>query len=287
MKKIIIFPAILFLCLISISLKAQENNKPIELSIGSIKTDLQNSAINFGLSYMQSLDSLWEKQDFLLTGEKSLLLVTPRINIQSGTGDAFSSITAKVTGLTMLFDTISVGGIITPNTGRTFHTFPFSLGFETNNRFNIINGIAEIGWVPWYQAGTRKTPIWLKHTKLGVFIQGGYKFAIDTTGTMAIGGEVDQSKENTDNTIFRTKGSFGIDTKSLFKFSGVGVGLVGSADGWYDLINSQIYYSLQGKLRLYLTENEDKFFDFHYQKGSGAPNFNEGEQFGIDLTVTF
>jgi hypothetical protein len=287
MKKILKINFLVFVLLYSFSLNAQDNQKPIEVTIGTIKTDLKQNAINFGLSYLKSLDSLWEKQDFLLDGNKSLFLITPDISIKSGNGDAFSSISAKLTGLTMLFDTISVAGQVTPNTAKTFHTFPLSLGIETNNKFNVVNGIAELGWVPWYQAASRNTPDFLKRTKFGIFIQGGYKFAVDTTGKQAVGGEIDQSKEKTDNAIFRAKGSFGIDTKSLFHFSGVGVGLVGSTDGWYDFLNSEIYYTIQGKIRLYLTESEDKFFDFQYQKGSGAPNFNQGDQYGIGLTVTF
>ena len=85
----------------------------------------------------------------------------------------------------------------------------------------------------------------------------------------------------------RGDGGFGIETKSLFHISGVGVGLVGNADGWYDFLNSQIYYTVQGNLRLYLTAGEDKYFDFQYQKGSGAPNFNQGDQYGIGLTISF
>lgn len=147
-----------------------------------------------------------------------------------------------------------------------------------------------MGWVPWYQTqGNRRTPKLLKYTKFGIFLQGGYKFDIDTDSTqrIPIGGEVDESKEKTDNAIFRAKGSFGIDTKSLFEISGIGIGLIGNIDTWYDFLNSEIYYSINGKLRFYLTESKDKYFDFKYQKGSGAPNFNQGDQFGMGLMVTF
>jgi hypothetical protein len=98
---------------------------------------------------------------------------------------------------------------------------------------------------------------------------------------------LDESKEGLNDPIFRAKGSFGIDTKSLIHFNGVGLGLKGIADGWYDFLHGRVYYVVQGKLRLFLTESEDKFFDFQYQKGSGAPNFNRGDQYGIGLTVTF
>jgi hypothetical protein len=288
MNKTIIIHFFVFFCgILSFTLNAQENDKPIEVSLGSIKTALKQNAISIGLSYSETLDNLWEKQDFLFAGDRSLFLITPRISVQSGNEDAFSSITVKITGLAMLFDTIQIAGILTPNTSKIFHTFPVSAGIETNNKFNIVNGIAEFGWVPWYQSATRKTPAWLKTTKLGIFVQTGYKFAIDTTGITSVGGEADQSKESTDHAIFRLKSDFGIDTRSLFELSGTGIGLLGNATGWYDFLNSAIYYTLQAKLRLYLSDNHDKFFDFHYQKGSGAPNFNQGDQFGIGLTVTF
>jgi hypothetical protein len=281
------FFVLYLLLLFTVCLKAQESQKPLKVTIGTLKTELKRNAINFGLSYLKTLDSLLEKQDFLLDGDKYLFLITPDINIKSGDGDSFSSISVKMTGLGMLFDIINIDSTITPNTAKTFHTFPLSIGIETNNKFNTINGIAEIGWVPWYQAAERDIPDFLKRTKIGLFIQSGYKFAVDTTGKTAVGGEIDQSKERTNNALLRAKGSFGIDTKSLLKFNGVGFCLIGNADGWYEFLNSQLYYSIQTKLRLYLTQSQDKYFDFQYQKGSGAPNFNQGDQFGIELTVTF
>ena len=233
------------------------------------------------------MDSLFKIQDSLVAGNNSLFQLTPQFNVQTGTGDAFSSINAKLSGIIMCFSKTTVAGQTTPNTSKAFQTFPISAGIETNNKFNIINGIIEAGWVPWYQTqGNTKTPALLKHTKFGLFVQGGYKFSVDTTGKTAVGGEIDQSKEKVDNSIFRAKGSFGIDTKTLFELSGVGVGLVGNADGWYDFLNGQVYYTIQGKMRFYLTQNKDKYFDLKYQKGSGAPNFNQGDQFGIGLTVT-
>ena len=164
----------------------------------------------------------------------------------------------------MLFNTINIGGIHTPNTSRTFQTFPFSFGIETNNKFNNINAIAEIGWMPWYQIDTN-IPNFLKKTKFGIFLQGGYKFAADSSNSIPIGGEIDESKEKSDNAIFRIKGNIGINTKSMFHFSGVGVGLVANSDVWYDILNKEIYHKIEGKIRLFLTDNEDKYFDFQIQ----------------------
>lgn len=263
-------------------------NNPIQIELGTIKTQLKQDAINLGINYAKSLDSLFKIQDIQFNNKSSLFQLTPEFNVQTGNNDAFSAINAKLTGLFMIFQKTSVDGILTPNTSKGFQTFPISLGIETNNKFNILNVIAEVGWVPWYQTvGNINTPAFLKRTKFGLFLQSGYKFGIDSTGKSSVGGDIDESKESTDSGIFRAKAAFGIDTKSLFQLSGIGVGLVGTADGWYDFLNRQIYYSIQGKLRFYLTSNHDKLFDFKYQKGSGAPNFNQGDQFGMGLTLTF
>ena len=262
--------------------------KPLQIDLSTIKTELKQNAISVGINYVKSLDSLFKVRDIFVPNNNSLFQITPQFNVQTGTSDAFSSINAKITGLFMTFRDTTIAGQKTPNTARGFQTFPISLGVETNNKFNIINGIIEAGWVPWYQTqGNKRTPKWLKSTKFGIFIQGGYKFGVDNTGITSVGGEKDESKEKVDDPIFRAKSSFGINTNSLFELSGVGVGLVGNADAWYDFLNGQVYYTAQGKVRFYLTQNKDKFFDFKYQKGSGAPNFNEGDQYGLGLTVTF
>lgn len=286
MNKTIRIPVII--ALLFANIQAFGQNKPIELNLSTIKTELEQNAMSIGINYVRSLDSIFKAQDILIAKKNSLFQVTPQFNVQTGTSDAFSAIDVRIIGLFMTFRDTTIAGLKTPNTSRGFQIFPISFGVETNNRFNIINGIAEVGWFPWYQTqGNKKTPKWLKRTKFGIFLQGGYKFGIDTTAVTAIGGEKDESKEKVNKAIFRAKARFGINTRSLFKLSGVGVGLVGNGDVWYDLLNEQIYYTVQGKLRFSLTRDKDRFFDFVYQKGSGAPNFNEGDQYGLGLTVTF
>jgi hypothetical protein len=258
---------------------------PLSVKLGAIKTALKDNAINLGLRYLNSLDSLWEEQDYLFDGDHSLFLVMPDVEIQTGSSDAFSSVNVKATGLWMLFKTTEVAGVITPDTEKLFHTFPMSLGLETNNRFDRINTILEIGYVPWYQSAARKTPEWIKKTKLGFFIQGGYKFALDTAEVYTAGGAIDESMEELNDPLFRVKGSFGIDTRPIIKLNYLRMGLVGYADGWYDFMNSQVYHKIEGKIRMYLSPKT--YFDFEYQNGSGAPNFNEGDQVGMALTVLF
>lgn len=285
MKKLCISFILMWLILSQI-LSAQE--KPLELSIGTIKTALKQNAIDFGIKYIQSYDSLFQQQDKLWAGDKSLFQLSPEFNVQSGTSDAFSSIDVKLSGLFMVFQTTEVAGITTPATNRFMHLLPVNFGVETNNTFSVVNGIFEVGYVPWYQSPMMTSvPEWLKHTKAGIFLQTGYKFGRDTTNLNLEGGQTDESLESADSGIFRLKGSIAIDTKSLIKISLLEVGLWGSADAWYDFLNSEIYYRIEGTVRFYLSSNKDKFFSLIYQKGSGAPNFNQGDQFGMGLTVSF
>ena len=279
----------LIFCIILFStqnLMAQE--KPIQLSLGTVKTELKQNAIDFGIRYIQSYDSLFRQQDILLAGDNNLFQITPEFNVQSGTADAFSSIDLKLSGLFMIFQTTEVAGLVTPCTNCYMHLMPVSVGVETNSTFSVVNGILEVGYVPWYQSPMMSSiPEWLKQTKAGIFLQAGYKFGNDTSTIQPEGGQVDESLESIDNGIFRIKGSFTVDTKSLLTIGGVGAGLWGNADAWYDLINNKIYYRLEGTVRFFLSADKSRFFSLNYQKGSGAPNFNQGEQFGIGLTVMF
>ena len=277
--------AVFVLC-ITVSI-ASAQDKPLTITLGNIKTELKNSALNLGIQYLVSLDSAYKEQDLLFPGKKSLFQISPEFNIQTGTSDAFSAIDVKITGVALLFQTVKIDGVITPDTKKLFHAFPLSAGIETNNNFDYVNAICEVGYVPWYQAVfMSKVPAWLKKTKIGIFLQGGYKFNLNITDSVnKSGGDADQSKENTDKGILRTKGSFGINTQELINLRFLKIGLAGDANGWYDILNKTTYFNLEGKLRFFVGNN--RYFDFVYQKGSGAPNFNKGDQYGINLTVGF
>ena len=173
-----------------------------------------------------------------------------------------------------------------PDLQRTFHVFPFSIGAETNGSFSYANLIMEAGYTPWYYQPNNDIPELLKKVKAGFFLQTGYKFVVDTSNAKVTGGAKDESNEMLNKTILRAKLVFDIDTKNLMQNqSGFGIGLIGSTNLWYDLVNSKVYHKLAGKARLYL--NKNYYFDFIYEKGSGAPNFNQGAQFGASLGVTF
>lgn len=252
----------------------------LTVELGAERTDLKKNAITFGITYLRSLDSIFGGQELFVPGKNSFFIVTPELDITTGTEDAFSSIILKASGLWNVFKTHTVAGLEAPNYNKTFHSFPISLGVETNNRFNNTNGIFEVGWVPYYQSYARNSPTWIKRSKFGVFLQTGYKFNSDSLG---VGGEANESEEKEHKGILRGRGLFSVDTDAFLKVGGLTAGLVGKAEGWADIANSEFYYSIEGRVRLYL--NPDQYFDVIWQKGSSAPLFNDSEQVGVGITI--
>jgi len=286
--------------LTALAINAQEQDEedtPLNLSIKTILTDFQNEAISLGIDYARSLDSLFQIQDILLAQDKSLFQLTPGISVQTGTEDAFSSIQLKLSGIFMTFKTTYVGNQITPDLNKGFQTFPISLGIETSNRFNTLNTLAEVGWVPWFKKkpdGNVLNPF--RTIRVGLFVQSGYKFDL-VKDSLAItcpmdslnrcNGSADESMEAPNSVLLRGKGSLKIDTQNLVTIGNIGLGLSGVAHGWYDIKNNAWYYRAEAALRMYFNRKNDKYFDIAYQKGSGAPNFNSGSQFGMGLTMAF
>lgn len=254
-----------------------------DLNVGSFKTELRNNALRLAVDYSRKgMEQLHNKQ---INGDSSFIVFFPEFKSEDGSEDVFSSIVAKLTGFVGKFHVKYIDGSPTPDLQRTTHVFPFSIGAETDGDFAYINGIIEGGYFPWYWTPQSKVPRVLKHTQAGIFLQAGYKFKGDTS-SLNIGGKADQSEEKEDRAIFRSKFSFLIDTKNLMRAgSGFGFGIIGGGDLWYDFINAAFYYKLEAKARLYLSRNY--YFDLQYQKGSGAPNFNKGDQFGVNLGISF
>jgi len=269
--------AVFLLLLIGTAAQSQ-----IRLDLSTVKTVNKNNAVQVDISYTKALDSLFDANEIFVPGRKGLFALTPEFDIRTGTSDAFSSITAKLTGMFMRFGTTEVAGITTVNSDQGLHVFPVSIGVETHNKFNTLNVIAEAGYVPYYQ--TSLVPNWLRQTKIGFFLQTGYKLNWDST-SVPEGGQIDESAEEANEGLLRFKTSAEAAINTPVTLGNTKVGLVGSGDVWFDLANKATYYRYDAVVRFYVAPS--RWIDARYQKGSGAPNFNQGDQYGIGLTVVF
>lgn len=278
MKKILVIIATVFYSNICVC------QGSFDLNIGTAKTELKNNALRIGVNYLaNTFEAISDKQ---INGKKSLFVILPEFTSEEGSDDAFSSIVAKVTGFASVFKKHTINGIPIPDLQKTFHTFPMSIGAETNGSFSYANMIIEGGWAPWYYQPTNNVSEFLRHTKFAIFLQGGYKFIVDTANSTRKGGALDESSEQLEKGIFRSKLAAELDTKNLLrKKNSFGLVILGGTNLWYDFVNKEIYYKLYGKARLYMTKSY--YFDFIYEKGSGAPNFNQGDQYGVNLGVSF
>jgi hypothetical protein len=257
---------------------AQDGN----MSVGYVQTDLKKNAVSFAADYAKKFEP---KLELFKPGNRSLFSFTPDLKVLVGSDDAFNGIMAKYVGNIMVFDTTSISGISgIPHLGKTFHNFPISVGIESNQSFSFVNGLIETGYIPWYQNNKKVNPI-IRQTKVGIFFQAGYKFSVNDT-IKSQGGAADESKEKTNENIFRAKFIFGISPTFYFdRDKQFGFSLIGNSLTWYDFTNNAIYYNIEGKIRLMITKAY--YVDLGYEKGSGAPNFNQGEQFTSNLVILF
>jgi len=270
------------LVLLIVSLSSSSYCQDGSLSIGYLKTELGKNAVGLGIEYAKKLQP---RLELFKPGHRSLLSFTPDLSILTGSDDAFNGVVAKYTGNILVFDTTSISGIPgIPDLSKTFHNFPVSAGIETNQNFTFINGLLEIGYIPWYQNNKNLHFIW-RHTKAGIFLQGGYKSALNDSISFE-GGATDESSEKTDHALLRAKAVIGFSPVFYFnQTKQLGCSLIGNATAWFDFLHGKVYYKLQGKVRVILTK--DYALDMGFEKGSGAPNFNQGEQFTTQLTIRF
>ncbi len=281
-NKISLLLIFIFICLPTTSLIAQ--NKDLSFSIGTVRTEAEAAAIRYLIEYTKNLHSL-----LLMSKEFEgnwLLELSPEVKLETGEKDAFNGLIAKVNGNFILFDTVQVAGIPTINTAKYFSVIPLSLGIETNRRFDNVNALAEVGYIPWYQNDKSISKI-LKKSKIGIFLQGGYKVKVDSMESINNEKEIgntDQGKEDPNSTLARIKAT-AVFNPQIMIGSDFGLGAIGAANTWFDLINSEFYYRIEATFRIILTTGQ--FFDFSYQKGSGAPNFNTGDQFSANIVITF
>lgn len=265
---------LIFLMVLLTSFKSEAQ---LAVNLSAVKTALKDGGLQMGISYIKSLDgSIGGKSKFRY-GKHSVFVYTPDFNIQAGTADAMSSITAKVTAMSVSFKTKNLKGLNVADLNKTFTVIPLSLGVETNGVFGFINGLAEAGYAPWWGGKIGK------YITTAAYMQGGYKFKIDTV--QGVGGAADESAEPVNDALLRLKGHFAADSRALVTIDGIRVGVAGKATVWFDLLNDETYYKLDGILRFYIFGNNT--FDVAVQRGSGAPNFNTGTQYSGGLTIRF
>ncbi len=197
-------------------------------------------------------------------------------------------------------DRTTISGLYLPDPKKPFHAIPLSFGFETDSEADNIAALVEVGYVPFgpisrlkgfrfeergYRLGV--------NPQVGVFLQAGYKFELDDTPEDREGGEIDESEEDPDSALFRVKGELLFETE----LTNLSIGFIGAGEegipvsarvelkGWYDIANGDFYDREVFALVLKLNDNTQ--LDFRFEHGSGAPNFNEGDQFGTNLTIKF
>lgn len=261
-------------------------NTPVELSIGTLRTEAELAAIGIAIKYLKELDVNYFFGNFdKANNEKGrgwILDLYPEIEIQTGEADSFNAVVVKVRGNYMSFKKINRKGIITPDTSRAFSIFPVSFGVESNRNFESSSLLLEVGYVPFnpmnnIELGTS--------TKLGLFLQAGYKFEVDDTPVDVEGGAEDESEEVPDSEIARLKFDLSTSLLSTDAFGGYNVALIPSARGWYDIANEEFYHKLEADISISL--DQGRTLNFKYEKGSGSPNFNEGSQFGTYIKLLF
>jgi hypothetical protein len=264
-----------------------------DVSIGALlRTQAEKQGVRFAANYFKPLNSI----DKFVAGQKTTFSFSPNVNIKTGSNDAFDGFVVKGVGLLRLTPkTVTLPGDVEVLDIYSFHhAFPAAVGIEANRSFSLVNYIGEVGYVPVYwNIPNRKTysggsflKLILRQTKVAGFVQLGYKAREGAENLQQLqGGSLDQSEERKGETIGRLKGiakfsptvKFGQDAK----FS---AGVEGEGTLWYDFINGAFYHNIKAKAKLGYSDYDVSFL---YEKGSGAPNFNQGDQISANLSISF
>jgi len=244
-----------------------------EFSVAAVKTELDKAAVGYAIRHKPG-------DDIYLASRNGFVDATPDIEIRTGGDDTFDGITAKLMGHNTFMSEVPFGDGTRTCSECRFHVMPFGVGIETDRNLENVSLLGEVGYFAVGRARAGKPRYGLNGPRAGIFLQAGYKFDSED-GTADVGGAADESDEEPDSELLRVKadvrGTFG-NPDSYFTF-------IPAARVWYDLANSETYYSIEAAVRLHVLEG--KPFEFKYEKGSGAPNFNDGEQFSAGLVISF
>jgi hypothetical protein len=252
------------------------------LSLGTVRTAAAQQAVRIVGDFLKNVpDVVFEASKSPSAPLGWWFLAYPEAKLLTGDKDAFQGVETKLTGTFAYFHVKSVGGAPAVDMDKTMWAAPLSLAAETDGTFRKTNVLAEAGVVPIFPGQYNwKAAFWL-----GGFLQGGYKFkTADSTGAAISGGAADQSNEPTNSALLRLK----VDTRldlPIGPSKSPSLHLITKGTYWYDLANSANYYHAELVIRLPLGGKES--FDVTYEKGSGAPNFNKGDQFSTNIRVAF
>ena len=265
----------------------------IEAFLGMSETDAGDAAARLFLDLTKAISPL--ELEIFKVNDEFAWMVRPEIEILLGEEDSFNGIRGALTGAVSIPTEEELLGNdpLVKN-----HGFAVAAGVETDGDFETVNGIVEIGYVPQLNSGPNGVLSFLPDGKgntqgklvVGVYGQGGYKFNSDQATVAATQTpDHDASQEQEGDGLFRVKAKGTIESPVYEVGAVMGrsldVQFLGRGEVWYDIVNSEVYHRAIGTLRLH--QGEGKFIDFNYETGSGAPNFNEGEQFSAGLTLRF
>lgn len=244
--------------------------------LGTARSDAEGAAVRFLIDYTDKLPlNRVVRPD---REDQRIWSLRPDIDVLAGDDDSFNGFSAK----------LSAEGQRTNNLESVMpmDIVAFGGGVEADGDFRTVNALAEMGWGPILHS--EKLGRW--KVVPGVFLQGGYKFASDEAEPgETVTADNDESSEDKDDLLARGKALVSLESPRYKLLAGWGHGidaqLVADAAVWYDMLENDVYHRVVGTVRFHL--DEKKSFDLNYESGSGAPNFNEGDQFSAGLTIKF
>jgi hypothetical protein len=244
------------LCLLT----AQE--EPVNLTLGALRTAAGGAALDFIVSCVPGSVPVQVKG-------RQFLFASPDVEFALNGGNGLGHLHAGVVANWVHFTVKTLpSGVVVPDLRAFVHDVPLSLALETTDELDTADVLLEAGYAPWLPTG------WRDKVRFGVFAQGGGRVGLlENDTTVPAGGS---------RAIARARGLLrvGFRVPDTSRFA---VGLTGRAEGWYDLLGSKLEYSLRGVLRLFWDRNRS--LDLYYQKGTGAPAFDDSGQFGIGVTL--
>ncbi len=274
----------------------------VSISVGSLLTDLEVGAVRLAAEYSEDLPDIFLPRYDAVRQRGSLWDLSPSLTILTGDHDSFNGVVARLAGNYMQFGVVYVdeaGRVVHPSTpdairtpatapNQTLHIVQVALATETDRGFHTISTLVEVGYTPRLIAD-RQPGRWLELVSAaGIFLQGGGKFAVHEANLVLPGGGADQSLETTDSGLLRVRGELEA-VRDLWRASTAGgdrgFRLLANGTGWWDVANAEPYHRLELIAEFYGIGG--RAFDFRYENGSGAPHFNQGDQFSANITVRF